>query len=356
MDIKQFLQTEKTKINERIYFHLDQAKRKFKKVSTINNDCFERVQLFATGGKGVRGGLFIATAELFGFTNKKLLLDIGATLEILHASLLIHDDIIDNDPTRRGNPSIYSQYIPVGKSIGSDNPENFGKAIGICIGDIGFFIALDIFRKTVTEINSKNHNALYELLFQELITVVLGQMDDITFSHAEKFPKTDDIISMYTFKTAHYTFSLPFILAAVLTNQSEQTKNTLEEIGVDIGILFQIKDDEIGLFSTEAAIGKPIGSDIRENKKTILRAFLETNMDNNDRKKLEIIIKKTKLSSDNIKTVLHLLKKYDIKNVTETFIKKYYSRATKAINTLNISKEHKNLLLNLTNYVVERAS
>ena len=161
---------------------------------------------------------------------------------------------------------------------------------------------------------------------------------------------------MYTFKTAHYTFSLPFVLAAVLTNQSIPVTKALEQIGMNIGILFQIKDDEIGLFSTENNIGKPIGSDIRENKKTLLRAFLENKMNNNEKKDLRIIIKKKNISHTSIQTVIQLLKKYEVKKFTEKIINDYYLQITSAISTASISKEHKKMILNLTNYVVERTS
>ena len=356
MDIKNFLSKEKNKINQRINFHLENAKEQFKNVSKVNYDVFERLKLFSTGGKGVRGGLFIATAELFEFTQKQILLDIAASLEILHASLLIHDDIMDNDQIRRGNSSIYAEYIPVGQAIGSANPLDFGKSMGICIGDIGFFVALNIFQDAIKKINIKQQSKLYKIIFQELIAVGLGQMDDIRFSHANTIPKTKDILSMYTFKTAHYTFSLPFVLAAVLTNQSIPVTKALEQIGMNIGILFQIKDDEIGLFSTENNIGKPIGSDIRENKKTLLRAFLENKMNNNEKKDLRIIIKKKNISHTSIQTVIQLLKKYGVKKFTEKIINDYYLQITSAISTASISKEHKKMILNLTNYVVERTS
>lgn len=356
MNISSYLSTEKKEINQRIVFHIKGMKKQYKQVSTINNDTFDKLASFAIGGKGVRGGLFIITAELLGFTNKKLLVDIAATLEILHASLLIHDDIMDNDLLRRGNTSIYAQYIPVGREIGTDSPVDFGKSMGICIGDIGFFIALDILRKTLQQSELQKKDELYGIIFQELVTVGIGQMDDITFSHSKKIPKIENIISMYTFKTAHYTFSLPFVLAAILTNQSKQVMETLEKIGIDIGILFQIKDDEIGLFSVENKIGKPIGSDIRENKKTILRAFLENKMTRNEKKAIQTLTKKSELSPQDIQMVLALLKKYDVKKYTEKIIKNYYLSISKSIQTLSISETYKKLLRDLTDYVVERTS
>lgn len=356
MNITQYLSIEKKEINRRIVFHIKNVKKQFQNVSRVNNDSFDKLQLFSIGGKGVRGGLFIATAELFGFTNRKILLDIAATVEILHAALLIHDDIMDNDQTRRGNTSLYAEYIPVGKSIGSENSVDFGKSMGICMGDISFFIGLSIFQKTLQNSKIEQKDELYKIIFQELITVCLGQMDDISFGHSTKIPDIQNIISMYTFKTAHYTFSLPFVLAATLTNRSQKIKNSLEKIGVNIGILFQIKDDEIGLFSTQKTIGKPIGSDIRENKKTILRSFLENKINKNEKNDIEAITKKSKLSSQDIQIVLSLYEKYNAKEFIKKTIKNYYENTLASIQTLSVSEEHKKSFLHLTDYVVERTS
>ncbi len=355
-DIKEYLLKEKKRINERIALHIDNQKKELKHVSSSTNDTFERLKVFAQGGKGIRGGLFMAAAQMFGYKDNKILLNIAATLEILHASLLIHDDIMDNDEIRRGNTSIYAQYIPVGKSIGANKPVNFGKSMGICIGDIGFFIALNIFQATIKNIHIPNRDKLYKILLQELMTVGIGQMDDVRFSAREQMPSINEIISMYTYKTAHYTFSLPFVLAATLTNESKEIIDKVENLGIDIGILFQLKDDEIGLFSTENTIGKPIGSDVRENKKTVLRAFLDKNMNQKEKDELKIIIAKPSFESADIQTVRNVLHKYNVKKYLDELNKKHYSHATSIIRSLPVSQDNKDLLLDLTDYVIERTS
>ena len=82
------------------------------------------------------------------------------------------------------------------------------------------------------------------------------------------------VLDLYRYKTGRYTFSLPLMMGATLAGSDAATLAKLERLGEDLGILFQLKDDEIGIFGDEAETGKPIGSDIREGKKTLFYVYL----------------------------------------------------------------------------------
>jgi geranylgeranyl diphosphate synthase type I len=94
------------------------------------------------------------------------------------------------------------------------------------------------------------------------------------FRDAPCEPREEDILTLYRYKTGRYTFSLPLALGATLAGAADETRTALEEAGEDLGILFQLKDDELGLFADEAELGKPVGADIREDKKTLYRLRL----------------------------------------------------------------------------------
>ncbi len=353
-DIKNILSNYKSAINERILEHISEQKKLVGLVGTTSIEALDRLGKFSLGGKGVRGSLSMLSAEMFGFDKKDILLDIAACLEILQASLLIHDDIMDNDLTRRGNPSLFAQYIKNGKEIEANDPLHYGRSMGICIGDIGFFIALTVASNALNSHPQKD-KAL-SLLYKELTIVGLAQMDDITFASSKSFPDTRDILRMYLYKTAHYTFSLPLSLGAVITNQSDKTIEQMEKLGEHIGLLFQLKDDEIGIYSSEEKIGKPIGSDLRENKKTLFRTLLETKLTPQEQNIMNTLSQKEHIEKKDLSVYLSLLEKYNIKQEVEQIGKEHSQNAEYIVNNLEVEKKHKDVITELITFVTNRTS
>ncbi|HRN71022.1 MAG TPA: polyprenyl synthetase family protein [Candidatus Woesebacteria bacterium] len=352
-NIKTLLQQHKKDINTRISTHISQSQYIFGSIGTTTNEALDRLETFTIGGKGIRGGLFILSAEMFGYKQREVVLDIAASLELLQSSLLIHDDIMDNDFVRRGNPSVFAQYIENGKHIGTADSLSYGKSMGICIGDIGFFMAMDIASKALH--NHINRDKLVNKLHKELIIVGLAQMDDVTFAASQKTPEINEIINMYRYKTAHYTFSLPLTLGGIIADQTSDTISQLEKLGEYIGLLFQIKDDELSVYGKEKLTGKPIGSDLRENKKTVLRALLEKNLSHAEKNQFEKISQKNITDSD-IQYYLALLEQYQIREKIKNIMQQYESEATDNITNLQITQEHKQILLALLEYVTDRTA
>lgn len=339
VEIQTLLREYKKNINVRISNHFSKDKDLFNAIGSSSEEALQRLEQFSHGGKGVRGGLFLLSAEIFGFKEENISFDIAAVLEILQASLLIHDDIMDNDFVRRGNPSVFAQYIKNGEKIQTTDSLSYGKSMAICVGDIGFFIAMQIAHNAL--VNHKNRDALLELLHKELIIVGLAQMDDVTFAANKEVPSTEEILNMYLYKTAHYTFSLPLTLGGIIGNQNSDTISQLEKLGEHLGLLFQLKDDELSVYGDEKITGKPVGSDIRENKKTILRALLTQKIG-------EKIIDPTEY--------LSLLEQHNIRGEIEKIMREYQTQAETIIEHLPISNEYKKTLLHLTTFVADRNS
>lgn len=352
-DIKTVLGEYKQLINQHITDHFIEYKRTFGDIGITSKIALDRLELFSHGGKGVRGGLFILSANMFGTKTDTTLVDIAATLELLQASLLIHDDIMDNDLVRRGSPSLFAQYIENGKHIKAEDPLHYGRSMGICIGDIGFFIAMNITQQAVQ--NHEQKNKFLALLQKELIIVGLAQIDDVTFAAGKQIPTTQEILNMYLYKTAHYTLSLPLSLGAIITNQSDETIKQVEQLGEHLGIIFQLKDDEIGVMSNEQTIGKPIGSDLRENKKTILRCMLETKINPEE---LHIInsYEGAEIKQKDVDFYVSLIKKYNITEEIAKIINQHQKKAQQIINNLIISDHSKQLLQQLLIFVRTRTS
>ncbi len=225
---------------------------------------------FTRRGKMIRGSLVALGYGLFRDGENEGATACGAALELLQSALLIHDDIMDRDLVRRGEKTLTAGFIEEARRAGLADAEHTGEALGICLGDIGFFLAFRI----LGGIGAAGGPAarLVTLFSREMTFVGAAQMLD-AWNGAERpaarAPDEDEIISLYRHKTGRYTFALPLAAGALLAGR-EDSVPALERIGEDLGVIFQLKDDELDLFGEEREIGKPVGSDLREGKRTLL--------------------------------------------------------------------------------------
>ncbi|OGK20176.1 hypothetical protein A3C23_01590 [Candidatus Roizmanbacteria bacterium RIFCSPHIGHO2_02_FULL_37_13b] len=350
--VNKYFMKKKEEINdyvERIFLNKRQDYIHF---GSFGNNAIERLKEMTLGGKGVRGGLLIFTADAYKAKNQELVMEISATIELIHSSLLIHDDIADNDMTRRGKPTIYAQYLPFAKSKEIDDPINFGKSIATVIGDIGFFIAGRHLIDSTK--NLENNYQILSYIFREIIYVCFAQLDDITFGFSSGSPGITNIKRVYQYKTARYSFSMPFTLGAMLARVNENTIHILQSIGNDLGFIYQLRDDDMGLFSEEATIGKPVGSDIRENKKTLIRELLYKKAAPSEKEFLNNTFGNKELSNQNIEKVKKMVIDLGVKKEIENLIISYQKQAAKKIGKLNLAKKDQEFLYELINYVEVR--
>ncbi len=323
-------------------------------INRWGRDIINRFSDFSTKGKMLRGSLLLFSYEMFTEAFNPEILKIAAAIELLHSSLLIHDDIMDRDTFRRGNRTIFAQYMDMfNNKKEKEEAYHIGESLGICAGDIGFFISFNIIAKT--ELDPKIKSRIISLWSEELSFVGLAQMEDIWFSALDfENINIDDILNMYNYKTSRYSFSLPLITGGVLANQDERTLDILQSIGEDIGLIFQIKDDELGLFGDEKKTGKPIGSDLKEGKKTLYIAYILKNAIEKDRLLVKKIIGKKDITDEMIGKIKVIAESSgatkDIIGIVNSVQQKCFNR----INQLQVKDKYKKTLYNLTNYVMTR--
>ncbi|KRO46559.1 MAG: hypothetical protein ABR56_09710 [Acidimicrobium sp. BACL27 MAG-120823-bin4] len=204
-----------------------------------------------------------------GDENSKQLLDAQAALELLHASALLHDDIIDGSLTRRGEPTSHTRYIA--KHLDSKwagEARRFGEGAVILIGDLAFVYADQL----MTGVNSMTAKVWNEMR----IEVNVGQYLDLLGS-AQRERNLNKAERVCRYKSGKYTVERPLHLGATLAapEQSDVLLEQLSNFGLPLGDAFQMRDDVLGAFGdTSASItGKPIGDDLREGKPTPLLAM-----------------------------------------------------------------------------------
>jgi len=207
------------------------------------------------GGKRIRATLVHVGALCFRkHVNQSLLEELGAAIELLHAYFLVHDDWMDGDLVRRGGPSAHAILR-----------EQFGQAAGdaaaILAGDWGATVAnhwmsrLDLPKAALCHVLV----AYYEMQR----AAIYGQLRD-------SLARGVDIERTYALKTASYTVEGPLVLGALAMGVKPKDVKVLSGFATPLGVAFQLRDDLIGLFSSETETGKPFGSDLKAGKFTFV--------------------------------------------------------------------------------------
>lgn len=313
------------------------------------NDVIDKLIDFVPHGKLLRGIAVILAYEMNGKKVDTNILNVAAAMELAHSSLLIHDDIMDNDYVRRGKKTIFSQYVDSVQEK-THNPIFYGQSMGMAVGDIGFFLAFELLNKA----SHTSHQNLMEIFTQELQLVGPAQMYDFHYGQTNDEPTPAEIMNVYRFKTGRYTFSLPLKLGAMLADSDQDQIKQLELFGENLGIAFQIHDDYLGVFGLEEETGKPVGSDIRENKKTLLRTMLLAAVNDVEKKKLMTLYGNSSCSKEDMVYVLELHKQYRIVDQLKAEEQQYIQITKKIVEKLNIKQQYKDLLKDLITYTVER--
>jgi geranylgeranyl diphosphate synthase type I len=193
--------------------------------------------------------------------------------ELFQTSILIHDDIIDNDNLRRGKDTIHYANYKKYKSLNEHDAKKTSESIAICIGDYGFFKVNEIIINNYK--NSPHFAKLFKYYNDIVLKTVEGEIVDVVLSFEGKYNAVekdleDNIMLIYKLKTAFYTIIGPLCLGLILGGAEDEKLKDIQIFGEKIGIAFQIQDDILGIY---ADMGKVIGSDIKEFKQTILYCY-----------------------------------------------------------------------------------
>jgi geranylgeranyl diphosphate synthase type I len=333
---------------------LNKKKPLLSRINPWGGVAIDILKTFCCGGKTIRGSLLIFSYRMFHNGTRNTVLKAAAALELLHSSLLIHDDIMDRDPIRRGKPSVHMQFKKIARSRHIRDEAHFARSLAECVGDLGIFAAFECLSEI--PVSSFVHARLMTLFSKEMTYVISAQMQDVAWGLGEETATVQNIESLNRFKTARYTFSLPLVTGALLAKQNESTIVQLEKLGESLGLAYQLRDDYLGLFGTSKTLGKPIGSDIREGKKNLLRLYLESSERQTDAKMLSSIWNKKSLTSSAGKRLSKLADDYGLKETLYAKIKKYQRTSYPIIDRLPINGEDKEKLRELVRIVSVRSA
>ena len=204
----------------------------------------------------------------------------GSALELVQACALIHDDFIDSSDTRRGHPTVHVEVAQRHREQRwAGDSAHFGAGVAVLLGDLALAWADDMLRECGLPAQAQ---ARIAPVWSAMRTEVLGgQLLDV-FTESRGDESFAAAMRVNRFKTAAYTVERPLQLGACAGDADETMLGAFRELGTDLGIAFQLRDDLLGVFGDPAVTGKPSGDDLREGKRTVLLALALAEADSAD--------------------------------------------------------------------------
>lgn len=291
------------------------------------------------GGKHIRGVLVCLGYELYANKKSIDLYKVAAAYEILHTSLLIHDDVIDKSILRRNKPTIYQR-------LGGNH---YGISQAICLGDVGFFLSMQLINQTNFAQSIKS--AVAEQFVKLALDTLWGEMLDVEDAHKDHRSEKNTLL-IHELKTAQYTIVGPLLIGAILSGKVSKTQsNYLIQFGKYLGIAYQIQDDILGVFGQEKVIGKSVASDIEEGKNTLLIARALKVANAKQKKTLEQYYGKSHLNAQTCAEIKNIFTQTGALDYSRQKVEEYVNQARKYISLIVQTTEMKDFLYDFVDYI-----
>jgi geranylgeranyl diphosphate synthase type I len=274
-------------------------------------------------------------------------LKLGAAIEIYHNWTLVHDDIIDRDDLRRGLPTTHKtleKYAYDTLDMDDEDAEAYGKSFAILAGDIQQAWSMDLILRSVEDgvpapLALALVRRLCETVNRELIS---GEALDVEFPHRLlELPSEIEVLKMMAWKTGTLLKFCVQAGGAIALGKPDFNGEPLARLGVfaeRLGLAFQLIDDHLGVFGECAEFGKPICSDLREGKPTILYLKALAKLDEKGRAKLKSLTRLRDYGYEDVEAVRKLFRESGAEAANKALAAKFSAEAKTALSGLPDSK------------------
>jgi len=344
MDAIKFLESYSKKADSYSKRFFSEKKRTGAKIDKLVVDSLDIFENYSSGGKKLRGALTVLGYQIAGGSSVNKILPVSLGIELLHNFLLIHDDVIDNDDTRRGKPTVHRLFSKKGN-------EHFGKSKAIVIGDIGAFLGYELI--TNVDFPKKRTGKAISTLNDLLLKTMYGEMLDVEFDRKSKV-SWNDILKVRTYKTAYYTFVMPLSVGAILGGGRKSMLDSIEQYAVPVGIAFQLADDILGVFGDPKRTGKSNESDIKDGKKTFLYARSLDQSGKLDREYLTKWYGEKSLTEGRIKQIRTIMEKAGEPRYSREVAKELVEKGKGFIPKITKKTRFQSTLSSLADFVINR--
>jgi geranylgeranyl diphosphate synthase type II len=289
--------------------------------------------ILGLGGKRLRPVLTLMAADIFMGDYKKAL-DAALSIEVFHNFSLVHDDIMDDAPLRRGQATVH---------------EKWDVNTGILSGDAMLIMAYQLFENYEATV----FQDLAKLFSKTALEVCEGQQYDVDFETRNDVT-ISEYLRMIEYKTA-VLVGAAMKMGAIVAQASKEDQNSIYAFGRNLGIAFQLQDDYLDAFGDPKTFGKQVGGDIIENKKTYLYLKALEFSNESDQKAL---IQLFSSDPEDINAKIQLAKQYFTESgsakATKEAIEAYTNKAFSVLESLHVSEDKKELLKTFGNNLMNR--
>ncbi|HVS67656.1 MAG TPA: polyprenyl synthetase family protein [Mycobacteriales bacterium] len=250
------------------------------------------------GGKRLRPAFCFWGALAAGGEDSEALIHAAASLELLQACALVHDDLIDHSDTRRGRPAVHQRFTDLHRVSGwHGDAADFGAAAAILLGDVLLAWSEEMF------LTSGLHDGALRrgqpICAAMRTEVMAGQYLDVV-EQARGGTTVERALRVARLKSAKYTVERPLHLGGAIGRAGEEVLRAYSAFGLPLGEAFQLRDDLLGVFGDPAVTGKPAGDDLREGKQTVLTALAMQRAPAADRDLLTDVLGRSDLTNDDV--------------------------------------------------------
>jgi geranylgeranyl diphosphate synthase, type II len=320
---------------ENISSLLEQKLQEFIEHNNAQNESFYQPvnYILNLGGKRMRPLLTLLSAQMYNQQYVHNALPAALAIEVFHNFSLLHDDIMDNAPIRRKQPTVHLKW-------------NVNTAI--LSGDTMLVQAFQLLMNT----QSSHISQIHKLFAQTAIEVCEGQQQDMDFETLDTVSESQ-YLKMIELKTA-VLLAAALQIGAMVANASTTDQSNLYNFGRYIGIAFQLQDDILDSFGEEATFGKKIGGDILANKKTFLVISALKNANTSSKQQLQEWYKNNVQDNEKINAVKEIFIETNAKKLAEEKMDFYYTLALEHLQKVEVEEQKKEHLLAFANMLKAR--
>ena len=289
--------------------------------------------VLSLGGKRIRPALVLLACDLFAGSVDSALIP-AVAIEVFHNFTLLHDDIMDRSEIRRGQATVHVKY---------------GENVAILSGDVMSILASRLINQSPGVVLSVVH----EVFTKSAMEVCEGQQMDMNFEDLLTVSE-EEYMTMIRLKTA-VLIAASLKIGAVLGGASQTDANDLYDFGLNLGMAFQLQDDLLDTYGDQRTIGKMLGTDIVDNKKTYLMIkALEKGSPEQQEILRDWLTKKEFEREEKVAAITGIYKQLKIKEITNRRIRGFYEKSLENLASLNKPEERKEELANFASFLMNR--
>ncbi|MFF4576510.1 polyprenyl synthetase family protein [Streptomyces sp. NPDC001410] len=338
----------KTRVDEVLHRFVAQEADQFAAVDPLLGPVADQLEAAVADGKRLRAAFCYWGWRAVGQPDSDALVRAAASMELVHAAAVVHDDLIDDSPLRHGRPTAHVALR--GAVRHRPHADAAARSLAMLVGDLLTALAGQLFATSgLPAAYLARARPLWVVMARELIA---GECLEILCTGAG--PDTKASLKVIRYKTAKYTVEQPLLIGGALAGAGERLREGYSAYGLPLGEAFQLRDDLLGLFGDPERTGKAGADDVRGHRPTALLAETWRLADDNDRARLRTLLGRPDLDAAALDTVREVMRRLKAPDRIEALISARVEEALDALHELDVPAHAAGALTSLAQSAANR--